>query len=174
MFAAIGDSGADAGEFRFREFPGDPHKIGFTDFVPWMGESGDVIPVVGEEDHSFALLVEPPGREEPDRRIEPDKVDGFSRRVRVCIRADIAARLVEHDVVKAAGRFDRAAVERDGVGGQDAESGLADGPAVHGDASGFDEIAGGAARGNSRRTEKFNKSFFGTGHGQSNFNLMFT
>jgi len=34
--------------------------------------------------------------------------------------------------------------------------------------------AGGAARGNSRRTEKFNKSFFGTGHGQSNFNLMFT
>ena len=36
------------------------------------------------------------------------------------------------------------------------------------------QIAGGAARGNSRRTEKFNKSFFGTGHGQSNFNLMFT
>ena len=124
-----------------------------------MGELLDIRPVVGKEDQPFALLVEPPGGEEPHRRIGPDEIDRLLFRVRVMVGADVAARFMEHDVEADFRRADRCAVQRDLVAGSDARARFQDGTAVDGDPAGLDQFARGAAGGRTGGAEKFNQAF---------------
>ena len=116
---------------RFRgEFAGEADPVGFLHFITGMGQPGDEISVVGKQDQPFAVLVQPPGGNQPGGFRLRDEVHRFFGRMPVFQRADITAGLVQHDVEFFRLRFDRFSVEFHMVARHDVLASAFRGPAV--------------------------------------------
>ena len=116
---------------RFRgELAGEADPVGFLHFITGMRQPGDEIAVVGKQDQPFAVLVQPPGGNQPGEFRLRDEVDRFFGRVPVFQRADITPGLVQHDVVFFRPGFDRFSVEFHKVARHDPLAAAFRGPAV--------------------------------------------
>ncbi len=111
-------------------------------------ESFGEVAVVGEQQHSAGVEVEPPDRHQPHADV-PDVVDDRGSSLRVAERAHDVLRLVQCDVDERLG-LDAAAVHFHArAAGIGARAELGHHPTVDFHATGHDQLLGGASRCNS-------------------------
>ena len=127
------------------EFRREADTIGLFHFIPRMGEFRHEIAVVGKEDKSFAVLVETSGGDQPGLFRLRDQIDRFAGCMTVFERADIAARLVEHDIQFFSWGGDDSALIFHSVAGHDPHGAAIGRDAVDGNRSGGDHCFGPAA-----------------------------
>ena len=126
---------------RFRsEFARKTDPVGFFHFVTGMRQPGDEIAVVGKQDQSFAVLVQPAGGNQTGGFCLRDEVDRFFGCVPVFQRADVTARLVQHDIELFRLRNDQLSVEFHPVARPDPFASAFRGPAVDGDLTRGDQF----------------------------------
>ena len=121
----------------------DLGDVGLLDAVPRMGESMSERPVVGEEQHTRRVAVEPADRNDAD--VASDEVDDGRPPLRVTGRRDRAPRLVEKHVPERLSP-DLATVDDDDVGTRDERVELT-GPPVDRHPARLDQLVGAASRG---------------------------
>ena len=105
--------------------------------------------VVGEQQQSLGVQVEPPDADQPRQVLRQRAEDGRAA-LRVGAGGDEAARLVEQEQPRALAPRQRLAVDADAVGGRDVERWRGDGLAVDRHAAGRDPRLGLAARRHAR------------------------
>lgn len=120
------------------ECRGEADPVGLLHFIPRMGKFRHEIAVVGKQDQALAVLVEPPGGNQPGMFRLGDEVDRFAGGMAVFERADIAAGLVEHDIEFFGRRGDDFSLIFHAVAGHD----------PHGSAFGRDAVDGNRPRSN--------------------------
>ena len=139
----------------FRQFAGEGNAIGFFHLVTGMRQTGHEIAVVGKEDQPFTVLVQPSGGNQPRFPCLRNEIDRFLFGMTVLQRADVAARLVQHDVKFLPGRCDGPAVEFHPVAGPDPHGTAFGGQTVDFDPPGDNQRFGAAAGTDSRRAQIF-------------------
>ena len=138
-----------------RQFAGKGDAVGLFHLVAGMRQAGYEIAVIGKEDQSFAVLVQPSGGNQPRFPCLGDEIDRFLFGMAVLERADIAAGLVQHDVELSAERGHGPAVEFHAVAGKDPHR-AAFGPlSVDFDPAGNDQRFRAAAGTDARRAQIF-------------------
>jgi len=140
------------------EFRGKADPVSLFHFIPRVGEFRHEITVVGKQDQTFAVLVEPSGGDQPGMFRLRDEVDGFPGGMAVFERADITARLVQHDVEFFRGRGDRLAPVFHAVAGHDPHGAAFRSFAVDCDLSGEDQRLSPATGTYARSAQKFSQA----------------
>ena len=157
--SGIGDSGTGQLPDRFgRKFAFEADQIGFFHFVAGMGQPRHEIAVVGKQDQSFAVLVQPSGGNQTDLFRLRDEIDRFFGGVAVVQGADVAPGLVQHDVKFFRRRGNRSAAEFHAVAGLDAHCAAFGGDSVDFDQSGSDQPFGSAAGTDSGCAQEFSQT----------------
>ena len=128
-----------------RKFSFEADQIGLFHLVAGMGQPRHEIAVVGKQDQSFAVLVQPSGGNQADPFRLRDEIDRFSGGVPVVQGADIASRLVQHNVKFFRRRGNGSAPEFHAVAGLDPHGAALGGDSVDFDQSGSDQPFGSAA-----------------------------
>ena len=137
---AVGDPGSGQLPDRFRrEFPRQTHQIGFFHFVTRMGQPGYKIAVVGKQNKSFAVLVQPACGYQPCSFCAGDQIDRFFCRMTVIQCTNISARFVQHDIKFFGRRCNDPAVIFYLISRQDPHGAAVCGPAVHFNPSRIDQ-----------------------------------
>lgn len=138
--AGIGDPRTGQAPDRFRrKFASEADQIGFFHLVAGMGQPRYEIAVIGKQDQSFAVLVQPSGGNQPDLFRLRNEIDCFPGCMPVIQGADIAPRLVQHDVKFFCRRGDLPAAVFHPVSGPDPHGSALGGLAVDFDQSGVDQ-----------------------------------
>ena len=157
--SGIGDPGTGQLPDRFgRKLAFEADQIGFFHLVAGMGQPCHEIAVVGKQDQSFAVLVQPSGGNQADLFRLRDEVDRFFGGVPVVQGADVAPRLVQHDVKFFRRRGNGPSPEFHPVAGLDPHGSALGGPAVDFDQSGSDQPFGSAAGTDSGCAQKFGQT----------------
>ena len=134
--SGIGNAGAGQLMDRLRrEFAVQTHQIGFFHFVARMRQTGYQISVVGKQNESFAVFVQPSGGNQTDLFRLRDEIDRFFSRMPVVQGADIASRFVQHDADFFGRGLNDPALIFHPVTGHDPHSPALSGPAVDCDLS---------------------------------------
>ena len=150
-----------------RKFAFEADQIRFFHFVAGMGQPRHEIAVIGKQDQSFAVLVQASGGNQSDLFRLRNEIDRFSGGVPVVQGADIAPRLVQHNVkfFRRRGNFPAAVFHP--VAGLDPHGSALGGPAVDFDQSGADQRFRAAAGTDSGCAQEFGQTdrciFHGTG-----------
>ena len=157
--SGIGDPGTGQLPDRIgRKFAFEAHQIGFFHFVAGMGQPRHEIAVVGKQDQSFAVLVQPSGGNQTDLFRLRDEIDRFFGGVPVVQGADVAPGLVQHDVEFFRWRSDGSAAEFHAVAGHDPHCAAFGRHTVDFDQSGSDQPFGSAAGTDSGCAQKFGQT----------------
>ena len=138
-----------------RQLAGKGHTIGFFHLVAGMRQPGHEIAVVGKEDQSFAVLVQPSRGNQPRFPCLRNEIDRFLFGMAVLKRADIAAGFVEYDVEFAPRRDHGPAVEFDPVAGKDPHGAASGGLSVDFDPAADDQCLRAAAGTDACRAQIF-------------------
>ncbi len=164
--AGIGNAGTGKPPDRFlRKFASEADQIGLFHLVSGMGQPRHEIAVIGKQDQPFAVLVQPSGGYQADLFRLRDEIDRFSGCVPVVQGADIAPRLVQHDVKFFRRRGNRTAAVFHPVAGLDPHGSAFGDPAVDFDQSGADQRLRSAAGTDSGRAQEFGQTDRGVIHG---------
>ena len=157
--AGIGDprSGQPPDRFR-RKLAPEADQIGLFHLIAGMGQPRHKIAVVGKQDQPFAVLVQPPGGNQPDLFRLRNEIDRFSGGVPVVQGADVAPRLIQHDVkfLRRPGNFP--AAEFNPVAGLDPHGSAFGGLSVDFDQSGTDQRLRSTAGTDSGCAQKFGQT----------------
>ena len=140
------------------EFRGEADPVGLFHFIPGMGEFRYEIAVVGKQDQPFAVLVQASGGNQPDLFRLRDEIDRFFGGVPVVQGADVAPRLIQHDVKFFRRRSNRSAPEFHAVAGHDPHRAAFGSDSVDFDQSGSDQPFGTAAGADSGSAQKFGQT----------------
>ena len=63
------DAVQDLADFVRGEFPAELDDISFEDLIPWVGEGGDIVAVIGKEQQTLAVHIQPAHRIHPDTAV---------------------------------------------------------------------------------------------------------
>jgi len=136
------------------QFPLDLYQIGLAYLVTGVGQPQAKSAVVGEQQQSLGVLVEPPDREQPRQRVR-QQIDRPFPAMRVPIGAENAGGLVERNVHLAPDN-DRLAIDGHRVAvGIDLAAKNTDGLAVDEDLALLDQLLAPAPRGYARVRKEF-------------------
>ena len=141
-----------------RKFAFEADQIGFFHFIAWMGQPRHEIAVVGKQDQSFAVLVQPSGGNQADLFRLRNEIDRLFGGVPVVQGADVAPRLIQHDVKFFRRRSNRSAPEFHAVAGHDPHRAAFGSDSVDFDQSGSDQPFGTAAGADSGSAQKFGQT----------------
>ena len=157
--AGIGDprTGQPPDRFR-RKFAFEADQIRFFHFVAGMGQPRHKIAVIGKQDQSFAVLVQTSGGNQSDLFRLRNEIDRFFGGVPVVQGADIAPRLVQHDVKFFRRRGNRPAAEFHPVAWLDPHGSPFGGLTVDFDQSGADQRFRSAAGTDSGCAQEFGQT----------------
>ena len=157
--AGIGNARTGQVPDRFRrKFASKADQIRFFHFVAGMGQPRHKIAVIGKQDQPFAVLVQTSGGNQPDLFRLRDEIDRFFGCVPVVQGADIASRLVQHDVKFFRRRGNLQAAEFHPVARLDPHGSAFGGPAVDFDQSQADQRFRSAAGTDSGCAQKFGQT----------------
>ncbi len=123
-----------------------------------MSQPRHEIAVVGKQDQSLAVLVQPSGGNQADLFRLRNEIDRFFGGVPVVQGADVAAGLVQHDVEFFRRRGNGSAAEFHAVAGLDAHRAAFGSDSVDFDQSGSDQPFGSAAGADSGGAQKFGQT----------------
>jgi quercetin dioxygenase-like cupin family protein len=144
-----GDAGAQAPKGFLRGLPADLHQVRFGHVERCMREPLGEVAVVGQQQQSLGVVVEPSDREHA-RADAGNQVHDGGTSFGVGNRADVAARLVQHEIDPGFGAVQQLAAHPNMVdGGIGAGAQFGDGLAVDGDKPAGNQLFGLAARSNS-------------------------
>ena len=142
----------------FRKFAGQTDPVGLFHFVPGMRQARHEIPVVGKQDQSFTVLVEPArGNQTHVFRLR-DQIHRLAGGMTVGQCADIAPGFVQHDIQFFRCRSDRLPVEFHPVAGPDPHRAAGRGRAVDFDPAGCDQRFRSPAGTDPRRAQEFRQT----------------
>lgn len=157
--SGIGDPGAGQLPDRFGgKFAFEADQIGFFHLVTGMGQPRHEIAVVGKQDQSFAVFVQPSGGNQAHLFRLRDEIDRFFGGMPVVQGADVAPGLVQHDVKFFRRRGHGSAPEFHAVAGLDPHGAAFGGHSVDFDQSGRDQRFGSAAGTDSGCAQKFGQT----------------
>ena len=157
--AGIGNTRTGQLPDRFRrKFAAEADQIRFFHFIAGMGQPRHKISVIGKQDQSFAVLVQPSGGNQPDLFRLRNEIDRFPGCVPVVQGADITPRLVQHDVKFFCRRSNRPAAVFHPVAGLDPHGPPFGGLTVDFDQSGTDQRLCSAAGTDSSCAQKFGQT----------------
>ena len=140
------------------EFRGEADPVGLFHFIPRVGEFRHEIAVVGKQDQTFAVLIEATGGNQPGMFRLGNEVDRFPGGMAVFERADITARLVEHDIQFFGRRGYDPSLIFHTVTGHDPHGAAVCGYAVDGNRPGGDHSLGPAAGTDAGRAQIFGQT----------------
>ena len=107
------------GNFLLHQFSGKRNVITLFNLITGMGQTGNEFPVIGKKDQSFAILIQPSGRNHPHTgRHTADQFHSLLCRMVIAVRTHITAGFMQHYIIFPGNKFHNFPIHPDRICGR--------------------------------------------------------